>query len=96
VDGTYGGEEFGALVEAALDLADNLYEDLNTAQKARVKELSSLPAARSRCSGTRPGGWKSGQSKVSAVRYQPSAICRPILARSTPYEAVLLRNASGK
>jgi thiaminase (transcriptional activator TenA) len=33
-----GGEEFGTLVEAVLDLADNVYEDLNTAQKARVTE----------------------------------------------------------
>jgi thiaminase/transcriptional activator TenA len=31
-----GGEEFGTLVEAVLDLADNVYEVLNTAQKARV------------------------------------------------------------
>jgi len=36
---THGGEEFGALVEAVLGLADNVHEDLNTAQKARVKGL---------------------------------------------------------
>ncbi len=35
---TYGGEEFGALVEAVLDLTDKVCEDLNPAQKARVKE----------------------------------------------------------
>jgi thiaminase/transcriptional activator TenA len=35
---TYGGEEFGALVEAILDLTDKVCEDLNPAQKARVKE----------------------------------------------------------
>ena len=33
---TYGGEEFGALVEAVLDLTDKVCEDLNPAQKARV------------------------------------------------------------
>ncbi len=35
---TYGGEEFGALVEAVLDLTDKVCEDLNPAQKTRVKE----------------------------------------------------------
>ncbi len=35
---TYGGEEFGALVEAVLDLADKVCADLNPAQKARVRE----------------------------------------------------------
>jgi thiaminase (transcriptional activator TenA) len=35
---TYGGEEFGALVEAVLDLTDRVCEDLNPAQKAHVKE----------------------------------------------------------
>jgi thiaminase/transcriptional activator TenA len=35
---TYGGEEFGALVEAVLDLADRVCEGLNSSQKARVKE----------------------------------------------------------
>lgn len=35
---TYGGEEFGALVEAVLDLTDKVCEDLNPAQKARVEE----------------------------------------------------------
>jgi thiaminase (transcriptional activator TenA) len=35
---TYGGEEFGALVEAVLDLTDKTCEDLNPAQKARVME----------------------------------------------------------
>jgi thiaminase/transcriptional activator TenA len=33
---TYGGEEFGALVEAVLDLTDRVCEDLNPVQKARV------------------------------------------------------------
>ncbi len=33
---TYGGEEFGALVEAVLDLTDETCEDLNSSQKARV------------------------------------------------------------
>ncbi len=33
---TYGGEEFGALVEAVLDLTDKVCEDLNPSQKARV------------------------------------------------------------
>jgi len=33
---TYGGEEFGALVEAVLDLTDETCEDLNPAQKAHV------------------------------------------------------------
>jgi thiaminase (transcriptional activator TenA) len=33
---TYGSEEFGALVEAVLDLTDKVCEDLNPAQKARV------------------------------------------------------------
>jgi thiaminase/transcriptional activator TenA len=33
---TYGGEEFGALVEAVLDLTDKVCEDLNPAQKTRV------------------------------------------------------------
>ena len=72
---THGGEEFGALVEAVLGLADNVHEDLNTAQKARVKGPSSPPAARSGCSGTRPGGWKGGQFKVSAVSFLPSDSC---------------------
>jgi thiaminase (transcriptional activator TenA) len=35
---TYGGEEFGALVEAVLDLTDRVCEDLNSSQKARVRE----------------------------------------------------------
>ena len=35
---TYGGEGFGALVEAVLDLTDGVCEDLNSAQKARVGE----------------------------------------------------------
>jgi thiaminase/transcriptional activator TenA len=35
---TYGGEEFGALVEAVLDLTDKACEDLNSSQTARVKE----------------------------------------------------------
>ncbi|HVF00752.1 MAG TPA: thiaminase II, partial [Rubrobacteraceae bacterium] len=35
---TYGGEEFSALVEAVLDLTDRVCEDLNPAQKARVRE----------------------------------------------------------
>ncbi len=35
---TYGGEEFGALVEAVLDLTDQTCENLNPAQKARVAE----------------------------------------------------------
>ena len=35
---TYGGEEFGALVEAVLDLTDEVCEGLNPAQKARVTE----------------------------------------------------------
>jgi thiaminase/transcriptional activator TenA len=35
---TYGGEEFGALVEAVLDLTNRVCEDLNPAQKARVME----------------------------------------------------------
>jgi thiaminase/transcriptional activator TenA len=35
---TYGGEEFGALVEAVLDLTDKVCKDLNPAQKARTTE----------------------------------------------------------
>ncbi len=35
---TYGSEEFGTLVEAVLDLTDRVCEDLNSSQKARVKE----------------------------------------------------------
>ncbi len=35
---TYGGEEFGSLVEAVLNLTDRVCEDLNPAQKARVGE----------------------------------------------------------
>ncbi len=35
---TYGGEEFGSLVEAVLDLTDRVCEDLNPSQKARVRE----------------------------------------------------------
>jgi thiaminase/transcriptional activator TenA len=35
---TYGGEEFGALVEAVLNLIDETCEDLNPTQKARVTE----------------------------------------------------------
>jgi thiaminase/transcriptional activator TenA len=35
---TYGGEEFGALVEAVLDLTDEVCEELNGVQKARVRE----------------------------------------------------------
>jgi thiaminase/transcriptional activator TenA len=35
---TYGGEEFGALVEGVLDLTDRICENLNPAQKARVTE----------------------------------------------------------
>ena len=35
---TYGGQEFGSLVEAVLDLTDRVCEGLNPSQKARVKE----------------------------------------------------------
>ncbi len=35
---TYGGEEFGTLVEAVLDLTDRVCEDLNPVQKARVAQ----------------------------------------------------------
>ncbi len=35
--GTYGGEEFGALVEAVLGVTDRACEGLNPAQKTRVK-----------------------------------------------------------
>ena len=35
---TYAGEEFGSLVEAVLDLTDEVCEDLNPSQKARVGE----------------------------------------------------------
>jgi thiaminase/transcriptional activator TenA len=35
---TYGGGEFGALVETVLDLTDKVCEDLNPAQKARVRD----------------------------------------------------------
>jgi thiaminase (transcriptional activator TenA) len=35
---TYGGEEFGTLVEAVLDLTDDVCKDLNSSQKARVRE----------------------------------------------------------
>jgi thiaminase/transcriptional activator TenA len=35
---TYGGEEFGTLVEAILDLTDSVCTDLNPSQRARVKE----------------------------------------------------------
>ncbi len=35
---TYGGEEFGTLVEAVLDLTDRVCEGLNPSQKARVRE----------------------------------------------------------
>lgn len=35
---TYGGEEFGVLVEAVLDLTDEVCKDLNLVQKARVRE----------------------------------------------------------
>lgn len=35
---TYAGEDFGALVEAVLSLSDNVFQDLNPAQKARVAD----------------------------------------------------------
>jgi thiaminase/transcriptional activator TenA len=35
---TYGGEEFGTLVEAVLDLTDEVCEALNPLQKVRVTE----------------------------------------------------------
>lgn len=35
---TYGGEEFGVLVEAVLGLSDESCEDLNPAQQARATE----------------------------------------------------------
>lgn len=35
---TYGGEEFGAVVEAVLDLTDRACEDLNPAQRAAATE----------------------------------------------------------
>jgi thiaminase (transcriptional activator TenA) len=35
---TYSGEEFGTLVEAVLDLTDDVCKDLNSSQKARVRE----------------------------------------------------------
>lgn len=36
MDRTYGSEEFGALVEAVLDLTYKTCEDLNANQKAHV------------------------------------------------------------
>jgi thiaminase/transcriptional activator TenA len=36
--GTYGGEEFGALVETVLDLTNRVCEDLNSSQRARARE----------------------------------------------------------
>ena len=39
---TYGGEEFGALVEAVLNLTDEVCENLNPAQKARVTEAFTI------------------------------------------------------
>jgi thiaminase (transcriptional activator TenA) len=36
---TYGGEEFGALVEAVLDLTERVCEDLGSSQQARVREV---------------------------------------------------------
>jgi thiaminase/transcriptional activator TenA len=35
---TYGGEDFGALVEAVLDLTDKACEDLDLTAKARATE----------------------------------------------------------
>nr|MBA3610951.1 thiaminase II [Rubrobacter sp.] len=35
---TYGGEEFGAVVEAVLDLTDRACEDLSPVQRAAVTE----------------------------------------------------------
>jgi thiaminase/transcriptional activator TenA len=35
---SYGGEEFGVLVEAVLDLTDEVCEGLNPAQKAHATE----------------------------------------------------------
>ncbi len=35
---TYAGEDFGALVEAVLDLTDETCKDLNPAQRVRVRE----------------------------------------------------------
>ncbi len=35
---TYAGEDFGALVEAVLNLSDSVFQDLNPAQKARVAD----------------------------------------------------------
>ena len=35
---TYSGDEFGVLVDAVLDLTDRICEDLNSFQKARVRE----------------------------------------------------------
>jgi thiaminase/transcriptional activator TenA len=35
---TYGGEDFGALVEAVLDLTDRVCEDLNDSQREAVKK----------------------------------------------------------
>jgi thiaminase/transcriptional activator TenA len=35
---TYGGEEFGALVEAVLDVTDRACEDLNASQREKVEE----------------------------------------------------------
>jgi thiaminase (transcriptional activator TenA) len=39
---TYGGEEFGALVEAVLNLTDEVCENLNPAQKSRVTEAFTI------------------------------------------------------
>src|SRR5918999_4432569 len=38
---TYGGEEFGAPVQAVLDLSDDVFEGLNSSQKARVNDAFS-------------------------------------------------------
>jgi thiaminase/transcriptional activator TenA len=41
---TYGGEDFEALVKAVLNLTDEVCKDLNTVQKARVKEAFATTA----------------------------------------------------
>ncbi len=41
---TYGGEEFGSLVEAVLDLTDGACKDLNLSQKTRVTKAFVITA----------------------------------------------------
>jgi thiaminase/transcriptional activator TenA len=78
---TYGGEDFGVLVQAVLDLTDKACEGLDPGSKAAPTKPSSPPPATSGCSGTPPGAARTGRFRPVA----PLPYVSRISSRLTTY-----------